>query len=48
MIENLTIQRGLIWKQKFKEEVCIRVFGAKACATAELELKLFQNQYMLF
>tara|TARA_B110000238_G_C15969276_1_gene371001 strand:- start:194 stop:697 length:504 start_codon:yes stop_codon:yes gene_type:complete len=43
MIENLTIQRGLIWKQKFKEEVCIRVFGAKACATAELELKLFQN-----
>ena len=43
MNENLTIQRRLIWRQKFKEEVCVRIIGAKACATAELELKLFQN-----
>jgi hypothetical protein len=43
MNENLAIQKRLIWRQKFKEEVCVRVLGAKACATAELELKLFQN-----
>ncbi|WP_418513843.1 hypothetical protein [Corallibacter sp.] len=43
MNENLAIQRRLIWRQKFKEKVCVRVFGKKECVTAELELKIFQD-----
>jgi len=41
--QELALGRRLIWKQKFKEEVCVRIFGAKECATAELELKLYQE-----
>lgn len=42
-METSLTKARLIWKQKFKEKVCVRVLGVKACATAELELKIYQE-----